>query len=257
MATTDTSITVTIGGEVTLPLFVQALTGLNDLIRVLSKDLGGESADWVVENLESGSAVAIVRGLGEDADSITSTTSSVIEAVRVVERGAARILPPQVARAARKLTHVVDGVVPFLILTSGEEEVTIFTSEKGQGREQERVAAFGSVTGVVRTLSRSRGLYFTVADESYCRIVACRFGAELSATMADTMRDLWDRRAVVEGTVIRDRRTGRPIKVLDVQSVSAAPKSSPGAFVRARGVIEVTYDAEPPESTIRRLRDAS
>lgn len=257
MATTDTSLTVTFGGDVTLPLLAQALTGLNELLKVLGDDLGSESAEWVVENLEIGGGVAIVRGYGEDTDAIATTIGSAIEAVRVVERDSARSLTASVARAARKLTQVVDGVVHFLILESGEEEVSIVAGEKSTERQQERVSAFGSVTGVVRTLSRSRGLFFTVADESYGRTVTCRFGPELSASMADTMRDLWDRRAIVEGIVVRDRRTGHPIHVANVERVTAAPQWSPGAFLRARGVLESPCNAEAPEATIRRLRDAS
>ena len=75
--------------------------------------------------------------------------------------------------------------------------------------------------------------------------------------MADTMRDLWDRRAIVEGIVIRDRRTGHPIHVSNVERIIPAPQWAPGAFLRARGVLEVPGDAAPPEATIRRLRDAS
>jgi hypothetical protein len=257
MATTDTSVTLVLGGDVTLPLFVDALTGLNDLLKVLSKEAGADSADWVIENLELGSTVAMIRGYDDDADIITQTTTALIENIAVVERGGALILDAPVARAARKLTSVLDGVVPFLSVSSGTEEVSIVSSDHKQGQQDERVKAFGSVTGVVRTLSRVRGLYFFIADETYGRIVPCRFAPHLGTNMADVMREIWDRRAVVEGIVIRDRRSGRPVSVSNVESVTLAPEQARGAFQRARGVLPVSDQVEAPEATIRRLRDAS
>ena len=257
MGTTDTSITVTLGGDVTLPLFVQALTGISDLLKILAKGAESEATDWVVENLEAGSAIALIRGHGNSVEAITSTTDALIDTIRLVDRGSSAVLDPRAARAAMKITRIVDGVVPFLSVASGDEEVSILSGENKQGQQRERVSSFGSVTGVVRTLSRTKGLYFTVSDETYNRTVACRFSPDLSATMADTMRELWDRRAVVEGTINRDRRTGRPITVSNVERVTPAPEWEPGAFMRARGVLSVSEETELPEETIRRLRDAS
>jgi hypothetical protein len=90
-------------------------------------------------------------------------------------------------------------------------------------------------------------------EETYGRSVAGRFDADMS----EEMRQVWGRRAVVEGIITRDAQTGWPLTITDVQRVSLAPEAKPGAFLRARGALPFSSENEPAEVTIRRLRDAS
>jgi hypothetical protein len=253
MTTPDPTVTITLDGDVTLPLFAEALSGLDELLIALSKQAGADSVEWVVDELAVGSAIATVRGVGDDIAAISQAAASVVTVGIALERQTLALLDPAVGSAARRLANVLDGVVPSLTLASGGEEVTVSSGSAAQASEVDRISAFGSLTGVVQTLSQARGFRFTIADETSGFSVVCRFQADQS----ETMRAIWGKRAIVEGIINRNRSTGRPMSVTDVIRVTAVREIPPGAFQRARGMIQVPEGIESANETIRRMRDAS
>jgi hypothetical protein len=71
------------------------------------------------------------------------------------------------------------------------------------------------------------------------------------------MRELWGRRAIVEGEVRRDPWSGRPTKIRQVTAVEPVPEdSAPGGWREARGALTRVWDGTPAEETIRKMRDA-
>lgn len=254
MTTTDSSVTLTLEGNPTLPLFAEALEGLSDTLNALSRQIGDETVEWVVENLEIGSTITTIRGYSNVTEIVTQTTAALIETAHVADHGlSSSVLAQPVAAAVRKLTRVLDGVVPALSLASGSEEVRITAPNSTLARRPERVTAFGSLTGTVQMLSQTRGLHFRIVDETYGSSVPGKFREEIT----EDMRSVWGGRAIVQGLVTRDRRTGRPIAITEVRNVMPAQEVEPGAFLRAKGALELSPKIGPSEAFVRRLRDAS
>ena len=67
------------------------------------------------------------------------------------------------------------------------------------------------------------------------------------------MRDLWDKRAIVEGLVTREPNTGRPMSIRGVTTVRLLDDKE-GDYRDARGVVPFA-GGPSPEEIIRRLRD--
>jgi hypothetical protein len=254
MATTDTSITLTLEGNPTLPLFTDALEGLSETLNALTRQFSDEVVEWVVENLEIGSTVTTIRGYGTVPEIVTQTTAALMESATVADHGlASDVLAQPVVYGLRKLTRVLNGVIPALSLSSGSEEVRISAPNAAPTQRHERVSAFGSLTGTVQMLSQTRGLHFRIIDDTYGYSVPGRFREEIT----EEMRAIWGDRAIVQGLITRDRRTGRPIAITEVRDVQPAPEVKPGAFLRARGALSADSAIAPSEEAVRRLRDAS
>jgi hypothetical protein len=219
----------------------------------VSKQFGLEETTWLVEELEAGSATATIRGQSRKPEDLSQATAAILSTTELVARGLGDAVPYAAAVNARRLTGVVNGAIPSLSLRSGDEIVTITSGPDRAVDRPRQVGAFGRLTGVVQTLSRTRGFHFRITEETYGRSVAGRFGSELS----EAMREVWGKRAIIEGIISRDARTGWPLTISDVRSVRLAPEIEPGAFVRARGVLRFSGQSEPSEVAIRRLRDAS
>jgi hypothetical protein len=253
MPQTDTSITLTLSGNPTLPLFSEATRGLNELLVELGRELDIDSVQWEIDHLEAGSSIMTILGAGAPQEAVIQITDAAIATANVVRHGNTSVLTRKVAKAARRITGVLNGVVPDLTLVSGDEMVSISTPETNKPRETEYVTAFGSLTGVIQTISKTRGLQFRILDETYGGSVV----GKLDPEMTELVRDLWDRRATIEGEITRERRTGRPISMANVERVQPAREPLPGAFLRARGALSGLVSTEPSEIIIRRLRDAS
>jgi hypothetical protein len=252
----ETVLTLTLNGHVTLPLLTQAIRGLDELVRAVSKEFGAEDATWLVEDLDDldiGSAVATMRGQSSRPELLSQAAVAMVSTTELVAKGLGEALNPPAAKAARRLTGVVNGVVPSLSLQTADEIVTVTSGPSRVVERERKVSAFGSLVGVIHTLSQARGLHFRISEETYGRSVAGKFDVQLT----DDMRELWGNRATVDGLITRDAQTGWPLAIMDVRRASPAPESKPGAFLRARGIIPYSPDAEPSEVTIRRLRDAS
>jgi hypothetical protein len=149
---------------------------------------------------------------------VIQVTDAAIATAKVARQGNTSVLSPKVAKAARRITGVLNGVIPELSLVSGDEVVSISTPAVDKRRKLEYVAAFGSLTGLIQTISKTRGLQFRVLDETSGSSVAGKLEPELT----ELMRELWDRRATIEGVITRERRTGRPISMTDVERVQPA-----------------------------------
>lgn len=249
----DQTITITVGGDVLLSYFADTLDRLNALLNALGDQVGAEAVEWVIDELAVGSAVATIRGIGEDTEGIARATAAFATVGVALERNAPIPFSPSVVNAARELTQVINGKAPFLILAAGDKEATITESSVASSRQPTRVTALGSLTGVVQTLSQYPGYRFIVSDETSGRSVPCRFRAD----QTEDMRAIWGKRAMVEGVITRDRESGHPVSVTEVDRVTLARDVPKGAFLRARGVVRAPDGGESPSATIRRMRDAS
>jgi hypothetical protein len=265
MIATDLNITLKLSGNVTLSLFVEALSSLNDLLAAAGEEVGAPPIEWVVQDLEVGSTIATVQGVGESPEVISQVTGAALRAAMAFETRDPELADLPSVSMVRSLTTVLDGVVPELSLSSGELAVVISSEDLDPSINEplldvdadsslpERVSAIGSLTGIVQMVSHARDVRFSIRDERSGRILK----SYVSADQTENLRAAWDKRAVVEGLITRDARSGVPVALADVRRISLAREVPAGAFMRARGILRVEGDMEPPEETIRRLRNAS
>jgi hypothetical protein len=106
----------------------------------------------------------------------------------------------------------------------------------------------------VQTLSSRGGLRFTLYDTLNDRAVSCYLAEDFDQ---EHMRDVWGRRAIIEGWVKRDATSGRPLTIRRVSNVVVRPETEPGGSYReARAAVPLSDSTLLPELVIRRLRDA-
>jgi len=250
------TLTLILDGTVTLQDFAEAIEHFHGLVGSLSREVAqGISIDWVVTELESGSAIATIQGRGAPA--------GVEKVVRAYERVGTALqsrqeLPfsAQVQREARALAALVNGQIEAVRFETQEMDALIrhmgdlpFGVSARAGEQQ--ADAFGAVEGIVEALSRRRGLRFTLYDLLYDKAVSCY----LEPGHEDIMRDVWGKRAIVHGRVRRDPLTGRPLSVRNVTEVRVVTEGRRGDWRAAEGAYQASSEAQP-EDRIRALRDA-
>ena len=114
------------------------------------------------------------------------------------------------------------------------------------------MSAYGAVEGRIETLTRRKGLRFTLYDTLNDKAVSCYLeeGHEV------LMRGAWGRRAIVEGWVGRDPVTGRPLTIRRVRHIEILSDAESGTYRRARGVVPVGADGLSAEDAVRRVRNS-
>lgn len=246
------TLTLALEGDVSLRDFAAVVLRFRELIDVLSAEIGGDAAiDWVVENLETGSALMTVRGESEETEAV----ERVVRAYQVVGTAVERSEPIPYSRRVRDAVHgitkVLNGRITALRFETAGYEATVTGPTPIAAGAVERYA-YGAVEGRVETLTERNTLRFTLHDSIHDRAVACY----LSEERRETMRDAWGKRAIVEGWVTRDASTGRPISVREVRSVTILPEVPAGTYRNARGASPRKPEDPMPEERIGLARDA-
>src|SRR5690242_1859744 len=108
--------------------------------------------------------------------------------------------------------------------------------------------AYGAVEGEVQTLTKRHGLRFTLYEFLNDKAVSCY----LQEGQEEQMRNIWGKRAIIEGVVSRDKH-GHPISVRQIAHI--IPIEEEGDYTQARGILPMAPDDELPEVRIRRTRD--
>jgi hypothetical protein len=254
------TVTLALEGDVSLPVFAEAVSRFNRLVSALSRDvIRHPELRWVVSELEAGSALATARGIGEIA-AVESVAKAYVDVGRALERGLEPPFAGSVRDEAGALASLIHGDVEAIRFETAEGEATVRrienAAEELEIAEGHAVAiaasAYGGVQGRIQTLSSRGGLRFTLYDTLFDRPVSCY----LDEGQEDIMRDVWGRVAVVEGRVTRDRVTGRPKTVRRVRRVTVVHEAGPDAYLAASGAVRPVPSSPDPEVTIRHLRDA-
>lgn len=113
-------------------------------------------------------------------------------------------------------------------------------------------ASYGAVRGRVETLSSHDGLRFTLYDLLTNRAITCY----MQPGREETMREAWEKLAIVEGLVRRDPATGQPTTIRQVTRIEIIPEIEPGGWRQAIGSIPHLQSAPSSEEAVRRGRDA-
>jgi hypothetical protein len=250
------TLTLILDGTVTLEGFAKAIGHFHDLVGSLSNEVArGDPIEWVVTDLQIGSAVATITGRGAEA-SVTSVVRAFERVGRALQSRQDVPYSPRVRKEALALARLVNGQIEAVRFETQEVDALIHQTGdlKLLGLDvrvsEQQGDAFGAVEGIVEALSRRSGLRFTLYDLLYDKAVSCY----LSPGYEDIMRDVWGKRAVVTGRVRRDPFTGRPLSVRNVTAIRELTEGQRGDWRKAEGA----YKPPPgtPEQRIRALRDA-
>ena len=242
-----TTITFEVGGRIDIKQFEEGIIAFRRLVSALT---GSRKVDWVISDLQPGSAIATLEG---ECDNPQITERIVREYELIGES----LQKQKDIRASKRVKSAVNAVVN---LTSLVEYVRFETSESNYTVFASRITpiesgttdAIGSVTGTVQILSNRGSLRFNLYDTIFDKAVSCY----LSSGQEQLMREVWGQRATVSGRVTRDAETGRPITIRQIMSVEALEEQSLESFREARGAVPWVPGDQLPEEAIRRLRDA-
>jgi hypothetical protein len=250
------TVTLALSGDVSLDDFSLAVSRLKNLLTALAKEVaGGVTILWLVDALDTGSALTAYRGSlanGGELAQLERVVRAYGEVGQTLERNGV-ITSRAVEKEARELLKVLQGGrVEALRFETPEIDATISAAPEDRPKST-TTEAYGAIEGRIQTLSRRGGLRFTLYDTLNDRAVSCYLAEDFDQEL---MRNAWGRRAIVEGWIKRDAASGRPLTVRRVSNVVVRPEAEPGSYREARAAIPLSDLELLPELVIRRLRDA-
>ncbi|MEX2237469.1 MAG: hypothetical protein WEB00_08040 [Dehalococcoidia bacterium] len=245
------TITIAFEGDVPLHIFAKAMGDFHQLIAALTEEVAHAPIDWAVHDLQYSSAMATVKGRYAQIRAVERVVEAYGEVGSRLQKNEAIPYSEKVVRPARNLTRVLDGRITSVRFETPIDAVTV--ASPSAKLTTERLSAYGAVEGEVQTLSKARGLRFSLLDTVSERLVSCYLPPD--AHEEETMRGIWGRRAIVEGLVTRDPVTGRPVAVHNVRRVTPTPDTQ-GGYQHARAILPLGDGDLMPEDLVRTLRDA-
>ena len=252
----DETVTVALEGpDISLASFVAATSALDALLKALTSEVAkGAKLSWDIDSLEAGSAIATVVGrlISGDPDAPAQVRVAYEKVGEALMQRTPVPYSHAVRRQAQLLQSVLDDHVAAIRLET-ESRDTLTKDQQFQVSQQAPLVSLGAVEGRIQALSSRRGLRFTLYDIIEDRAVGCY----LQPGEEGMMRELWGRRAIVEGEVRRDPQSGRPTKIRRVTAVEPVPEDpAPRSWREARGALARVWDGTPAEDAIRKIRDA-
>ena len=250
--TNETASLILDGEDVPLRSFENSLTNFRQLLESLSKEISGDAGiEWVIDHLDISSTITRVRPETPRPEAVPPVMDGLMVVGRAMQVHGVIPYSATVRRSADALTGILNGRVTSLRIETSDDDVIIQSQRNGQERPAS-IKSFGTVTGRIQTLS-SRGRYtFTLYDAVFNKAVSCY----LRVDQEGVVRDKWDRRAIVEGTITRDPETGRPLNVRNIRAIEPLMDPIEGGYLPplSDGHSEIT--AETTDEFIKRLRHA-
>lgn len=246
------TLTLALDGKVTLGDFNVALHEFTALVNDLTNEIaGGADIDWIIEDLQAGSALTTILGSYEDVLEVENVVNAYEEVGIALESGENIPFSRSIGRRANKIANILNGQVTAIRFHTADHDSFITQRIKKGQKPQPIKYSFGSVKGAVQTLSMRGHLRFTIWDEIFDKAVNCY----LDEGQEETMRSVWGNDAIVSGKVGRQPDTGLPVVVREISDVQVIPRIDPDSYRQARGVIPWSVGQEKPEEVIRRLRN--
>ena len=262
------TITLVLEGELTVDAFAEALKAFAGIITGLSQEIGDPTIEWVVEDLQPGSAVTTLRGRSSRPDSVERAVEAYASVGHSLERSERLEYGRGVTLNARRLGKMVGSRVRTVRFETEREEAVVSTppkripAKKPELIETEAFSftepvpridkllngAWGGVEGVVETLTKRHGLRFTLYDSLSDRPVSCY----LQDGQQEEMRGIWGKLASIYGWVTRDPTTGSPVGIRQISSIQEIEQ---GDYTQACGAAPLGEGSLLPEEAIRRSRD--
>jgi len=245
------SVTLRLDGEVTIDKLSDALARFAKILEALGTTRDAH-VEWVLADLDFGSAVATARAVPLDAAAehqIPAMYDEYLSAAQAVARGDVDPSRP-ILRLVRDLTEVADERIR-VVLETAEDEVAFDAPARQPGNvaTTQFTKSLGTVRGRVETLSHRGALRFSLYELATDKSVSCYLASDLE----DIMRDAWGRVADVTGMVTRDAASGRPLSIRSVTQVDVVNEGDSNGFLAARGALRLSKRAE---QIVRHMRDA-
>ncbi len=247
------TVTLTLEGErLEQDDFVQGAILFRDLVRALSKQHArGKSIRWMLDELQRGSAVTVVRGVETKGDfvAVENVIRGYEHVGRAMKLGHVESLPRLTRRPVRGLMNLINGHVTSIKLET-ESQSFLIGPEQAEN-SPETTSSYGEIRGLVEAMSKRRTLRFALYDVNYDVPVSCY----LKPGNEEIMRKVWGKTASVRGIVIRDTATGAPLAVRDIESVRNLEDEEKNLrhFREALGAVEDSGVSS--EEIIRKLRN--
>lgn len=235
------------GGTVPLDIFTTAISGLEGLLKALTASVADNAKiTWMIEELSVGSATATIVGQSDDPETVDRVVKAYEAVGHALQSGGQVPYSESVRKAAHKIASVLNGKVSEIRMLTAERSYAKTTPE-AEVSERQNLVAYGSVEGIVQTVTNRNVLRFTLYDALYDRAVQCY----LAPGQDDMMRELWEKRVIVQGLVTRDPENGRPT---EIRQITKAIPVIAGDYRQGRGALKAVD--ESPEDAIRRIRNA-
>lgn len=245
------SVTLALNGEVPIDQFATAIHHWAAMLAKLSQHINpGTRSEWIIEDLQPGSATTTARGEADDPAILRPVMQAYAAIGRDLQVGREPAYPPDIRQHARAIIRQIGANITSVRFETPDEDVTI----GGHGEVTEapiQYRAFGAVGGRVQTVSSWRRLGFTLYDSIFDRGVSCY----LQAAQQHLIADKWDKRVLVEGVVSRDPESGRPVAIRDIAKIVLIGEDERGDYRDAAGLFPLEPGEESGTVVLRRIRD--
>ncbi|MBU2009374.1 MAG: hypothetical protein KJ624_06035 [Chloroflexi bacterium] len=246
------TVTLALTGDVRLGDFADAIGHLRALVESLSKEFRtSDEIVWIVHDLQVGSAIATVRGEAEQLEKVERVVDAYGSVGKALERNERPDFSESVLREAYALATMLSDRLPSIRFETPDTDATIVERPSAIPTARTQVS-LGSIEGRVETLTKRKGLRFTLYDVLNDRAISCY----LQEGREELMRHVWGKSAIVEGEISREVGTGRPVAIRRITNIVVLPEAEPGSYLKARGASPMRSGSALPEEIIRRLRDA-
>lgn len=253
------TVSLVLNGDVTLEDFSKAISAFGKLLEALRNEVASDAKiDWVVQELEAGSATTVFRGEVED-DADQGAVTEVVDAFEQVGVAVQSGKPVPYLGAAPYLSQIrqiVNGRVSSVILATDEVDAElaapgIDVPHLDAPVEQGPRESFGTVRGRVQTMTNRRGYRFTLFELNTDRAVSCFYEPERETEVIAAYGNM----AIVEGWVRRNPYTGQPTSIRRITKIVVFPAIDRGSYRQARGIAPGRVGGLSPEAAVRKVRD--
>lgn len=246
------TVTLALEGDVPLSLYAIAIERFAALMSRLSDEVAaGASVEWLIDDLQFGSAVATARGEAPDEEPVLRVVAAYATVGIALQNRKPVPYSPGVVQTAASLTSILNDKVTSIRFETDQADAVIESAVAPDLVAPAQSIAYGAIEGRVETLTRRRGLRFTLFDSLFDHAVSCY----LQEGREEDMRGAWGKRCLVEGVVTRDGQSGRPLAIRQVRAVNILPEVPRDGYLRARGILPWSPSTPLPEAIVRQLRD--
>ena len=253
------TLTLALNGDISLQDFSEAIRDFYEIVNGLKNDVAKEaSIEWLITDLEAGSAIATIRGIAHEEshmESIEKVINAYLDLGESIQKERPVNYSQPVKSAAKRLFSLINGRIKSVRFETEDKDVEIFAAPSkitiGMPLITLSEGNFGSVRGRIQSMTNRGQLRFTLYDLIDDRAISCY----LAPGSEDIMRESWGKLAMVEGLIRRDPETGRATTVRGVKDIRLIPEYKEGEWREAIGVALNFLESDLPEDVIRRARD--
>ena len=244
----DNTMTLALDGNVPLKEFATAIEHLFGLVEALAAQFQAkDDVEWFIDDLVKSSAIATVRGESQTPLKVEQVIRGFTEVATALQANARIPYSRRVRTHANQIRDIINGQVTAVRFETADSDIVL----ADRPSPLLLPPAWGAIEGQIQTLTNRVSLRFTLFDAFYDRAVSCY----LNEGNDDIIREVWGRRAAVEGLVTREPENGRPVSIRGISSIQILPDDIPH-YDEARGIVSVQDGALSPEEIIRQMRDA-